>query len=90
MKLKVGDKVLVKSKEWYDREKDSRGWISIDNTFVPEMSIYCGKLAIVTSILEHDGYRLNIDDEYWVWVPWMLELPDLRYRRPKKDELSRH
>ena len=43
IRLKLGDKVKIKSKEWYDRYKDINGSIKCYNeTFVKHMADFCG------------------------------------------------
>ncbi len=44
MKYKVGDKVRVKSLEWYNENKDEFGDVRTpNNVFVPGMSRFVGK-----------------------------------------------
>lgn len=52
----IGDTVRVKSKDWYESEKNGIGYIHIVNharrsiDFLSEMSKYCGKLLTVEGI----------------------------------------
>ena len=72
MKYKVGDKVKVKSLEWYDENNIENGFEIDDVRFDPDMCKYCGKTAIIT--VESKGYyKLSIDSGEWFWYDWMLE-----------------
>ena len=46
----VGDKVRIKSKEWYDENKDEDGNVNIPFLFNSEMSYYCGEITTITKI----------------------------------------
>lgn len=72
MKFSIGDKVRIKSKEWYDANKDKYG--SIKNCgFIADMSRYCGKEARI--LHESDGfYTIDLDDEFYFWTNEMFEL----------------
>lgn len=67
MKHKVGDKVRIKSIDWYNRKKDEKGCVYVnDLCFGPEMSKLCGKEAIITQCDESDStYRTNLHEFYW-------------------------
>ena len=72
MKYKVGDKVRVKSLEWYNENNIENGFEIDDVSFDPDMCKYCGKTAIITA--ESKGYyKLSIDSGEWFWYDWMLE-----------------
>ena len=45
---KVGDKVKIKSRKWYDKWKDAEGDVRVPRTFLDEMKEYCGKTMEVT------------------------------------------
>lgn len=80
MKYKVGDRVRVKSREWYDKNKDERGTVSINhlslflNPFLSLMSEYCGKIATITEC--HPGfsyYRIDLDGGNYAWSEGAFE-----------------
>ena len=73
MKYKVGDKVRIKSIDWYNKNKDEGGSINISSsiTFTSSMSDYCDKIATIV----HNGcgfYSLDIDKGVWAWYDEML------------------
>lgn len=72
MKYEVGDRVRIKSKEWYDANKGSDGIVSTSMKFVKSMVIFCGKEAVVTDVF-NNYYSLNIDDGRYSWDDEMLE-----------------
>ena len=72
MKYKVGDKVRVKSLEWYDINYADGGFTIDGNWFDADMSVFCGKVANVKRV-SHDFYQLDIDGGEWCWYDWMLE-----------------
>ena len=72
MKYKVGDKVRVKSFEWYNSKKLDYGFTIDDVTFDNQMSEYCGRLAIIEK-LGIAYYRIDIDNGELYWYDWMLE-----------------
>ena len=74
MKYKVGDKVRVKSLEWYNAfSNNGDKYIRHDRAwFTKEMSEYCGKTALVIGVY-NDSYDLDIDNKEWGWYDWMLE-----------------
>ena len=60
MSLKVGDKVRIKSKEWYDKNKDENGEIKKnDIVFGKYYSEFCGLTMSVNS-LGVNSYMLTI------------------------------
>ena len=85
MKYKVGDKVRIKSKEWYDANKGSDGETAPSTNFLKSMVIFCGKEAVVTDIFDN-CYSLNIDDGDYSWDDEMLE--DSLSDTPEKSILS--
>lgn len=73
MKHKVGDIVTIKSKEWYDKNKDQDGCLDFGvDCFMPHMSKYCGREAHITGLQDYT-YSIDIDNERWNWTDEMLE-----------------
>lgn len=82
MNHKIGDKVKVKSIEWYNtlpkeyeliygiREKGGY------DHFVEDMSEYCGRIVEISEIVEinkHEYYRIKEDYEEFYWSDYMFE-----------------
>lgn len=71
-RYKVGDKVRVKSLEWYNSNKDEYSEIiNGDIGFLEEMSAYCGKEFEVSYVYSNEIYLLKGNE--WCWVDWMFE-----------------
>lgn len=66
MKYKVGDKVRIKSKEWWDAQpKDVDGDVTCNKEcFTRCMAEYCGKVATISHI-DDVTYNLKEFDYYW-------------------------
>lgn len=80
LKRKVGNKVRIKSLDWYNKNKNKYGGVKAgDEVFVPEMSAYCGKLTTITRILGDKYYCLNIDKENYSWTDEMFEDKNSNY-----------
>ena len=76
MKFKVGDKVRVKSLDWYNANKDVRGDIYFDGNyyFVEKMSKYCGELITIKYVsCTYDGYCIIEDGGLYTWYYTMFE-----------------
>lgn len=77
MKYKVGDKVQIKSFDWYNENKDyGQGIIYFEHSFdfTESMSKYCGQIATITHIIEkYDEYKINLDQGYYAWTDKMFE-----------------
>ena len=76
MKYKIGDKVKIKSKEWYEKEKDENGEVlAAQSVFIKDMSRYCGMYSIIEAAA--DGrYLLDVDFMEWHWSEGMFEDQD--------------
>lgn len=76
MKYKVGDKVRIKSLEWYkSADKDSECVIRSDESyfvFLEYMCKYVGKEATITQA-NQSYYSINIDNGKFAWDDWMFE-----------------
>ena len=73
MKYKVGDKVKIRSLEWYNENKDECGVVFVDKqSFVKEMSEYCGMQANINYASEY-RYSIDLDDGEWSWTDEMFE-----------------
>lgn len=71
LKFKVGDKVRVKSLEWYNsQEKNERGTIEEGASFTKEMSALCGS---VLTIDDKGNYLYVVYENGYYWQDWMLE-----------------
>lgn len=80
-KYKVGDKVRVKSKEWYDENKSKSGTVYTDGEpFVDDMAVYCGAIASIVSLDNENDYYIDIDNGAWIWNEDVFE------DEPIKDE----
>lgn len=73
MKYKVGDRVAVKSRKWYDENKDEYGIIQIGtDTFVRSMSKFCGG-TVTISQLKNKSYLIEGDPDKFHWYDDMFE-----------------
>ena len=74
-KFKVGDKVRVKSLEWYNENKNFNGDVYIEeNTgvfFAGNMSKLCGEIVQIIQI-EADYYYQILGNKMY-WQDWMFE-----------------
>lgn len=69
-KFNVGDKVLVKSLDWYNENKDTMGCVNVPGTFVRDMSRYCGKIL---TIRYKGGYVYDVEENGFSWSDQMFE-----------------
>ena len=74
MKYKVGDKVRIKSKGWFDLMPKTRlGGVRLKTwDFARDMSFYCGEIAII-DVCYDECYELNIDNHKHAWDDEMFE-----------------
>ena len=82
-KYKIGDKVRIKSIEWYNQNKDSFGLVLSDNdtnVFCYNMQKHCGEELTVRHISENGRYVLTDNEgsgtrELYMWScsEWMFE-----------------
>ena len=75
MKYKVGDKVLIKSLDWYYENRDKIDQIDCGNVcFVRNMATLCGKIVTISSILPMlEVYRIKEDNGIYNWTDEMIE-----------------
>ena len=66
MKYKVGDRVRIKSLDWYNENKTIHGDIWFDNAvFVGGQSLYCG-CELTIRLVTDDHYYVIENDYYWI------------------------
>lgn len=80
--VKVGDLVVIQSPEWYAAKKrdNHEGVVQLPVpeggrstiNFTDDMSRHCGKVAEVVGFM-NNRIKLDVDDQYWNWVPEMFE-----------------
>lgn len=75
MRYKVGDKVRIKSLDWYYENRDKIDQIDCGNVcFVRNMATLCGKIVTISSILPMlEVYRIKEDDGEFNWTDEMIE-----------------
>jgi len=72
MKYKVGDRVKIKSLDWYNENKDEYGYIDCGSkAFFTRMSNWCGKIVTIKEIYKTNCYRLEEYD--FDWTDEMIE-----------------
>jgi hypothetical protein len=74
--FKVGDKVRVKSLDWYNKNKNKDGNVEIGPTFVIGMSYFCGKVFTIESITPLANYILLNEDRGYSWHKDFFENPN--------------
>ena len=73
MKFKVGDKVKIKSLDWYNENKSKTGFISFnDVNFMSEMSRYCGEILTINRVVEVFGQYIMSECGF-LWTDDMIE-----------------
>ena len=93
--LKIGDRLRVRSKEWYDSNKGYYAQVTSVGTrnlhydiFSYDMAYFCGKEVTVSELTElaNSGYNevisIEEDDQEYQWHIWMFE------GGPEVDEIS--
>ena len=71
MKYKIGDRVKIKSRDWYKENKRKRGRIYFDNaSFIPEMSRYCGTKLTIAEV-KHNFYF--VEENNYAWTEEVIE-----------------
>ena len=74
MKYNVGDRVQIKSLDWYNENKDEYGNIDINDyfTFYADRSKYCGKVFTIAEVFD-DCYTVKEDNNEYFWIDEMIE-----------------
>lgn len=74
MKYKVGDKVRIKSLDWYNQNKDKDGFVRCgDKVFDNYMSVFCGSIVTICGIFPYCGYDVREDMQCRTWTDEMIE-----------------
>ena len=75
MKYNVGDRVRVKSLDWYNENKDKYGFVDFSTSvFVPGMSQFCGKIVTIEDVFEEeDGVVYCMEGIDYDWTDEMIE-----------------
>ena len=74
MKYKEGDKVRIKSIDWYNENKDEYGdvWCGA-HVFTYGMSKFCGKIVTIFHCYAYDCYTIKDDDKDYTFTDDMIE-----------------
>ena len=71
MRFKVGDRVRIKSLDWYNENKTSEGCLVCGESHInPEMINMLGKIVTISSI---EGNHYRIKEYAWNWTDEMIE-----------------
>ena len=74
MKYKVGDKVRIKSIDWYNENKDDDGFVICgDKVFDDYMSVFCGSVVTIGGVYPYNGYDIREDMCCRTWTDEMIE-----------------
>lgn len=68
---KEGDWVKIKSKEWYEKWKNSSGYVPVYFDFIGDMKEHCGRIYKVKTILSSEYFY--IDELNYAWSMEMFE-----------------
>lgn len=90
--LRVGDTVRIKSREWYEANKDGHDNVPTMPLFIKDMAKYCGKWLTIKQVESYNGkpaYTLNGISGY-TFSSEMFELPTdspANHPSPKKSSI---
>ena len=69
---KVGDRVKIKSREWYEKWKNENNYVNVPESFVPPMAEFCGKVLTVEEF-RVGRFKMKEDERKWAFSPEMFE-----------------
>lgn len=70
--LRIGDKVRIKSRVWYEANKDEYGTVRCKYGFVDDMAVFCGRSFKIKNITPKGGYKLDGAGD-WTFSDEMFE-----------------
>jgi hypothetical protein len=75
LKYKTGDKVKVKSIDWYNANRDKNGYVHCQGTlyFIPQMLDFCGKIVTIDEVWWDECYIIQEADQDFEWNDDMFE-----------------
>ena len=75
MKYKVGDKVRIKSLDWYNKNKDEIDQVDCGGIcFISSMVALCGQIATISSAQSSlEVYRIKEDGSTFNWTDEIIE-----------------
>lgn len=75
MKYEVGDKVRIKSFDWYNKNRDEIGQVECGAVcFIAAMATFCDKIVTISSITPTlEVYRIKEDNGTFNWTDEMIE-----------------
>lgn len=75
MKYKKGDKVRVKSLEWFNINKGDDGDVLCDDAvhFTPDMTPCCSKIVTISEVFLSYGYSIKGSFKDYIWTDEMFE-----------------
>ena len=73
MKYDIGDKVRIKSLDWYNQNKDEDGVVHCgDRVFDDYMSVFCESVVTIDGVCPF-GYAIREDRQCRTWTDEMIE-----------------
>ena len=87
MKYKVGDKVRIKSIDWYNENKDDYGYVwCTEFLFTPEHSKYCGRELTISHITEIPSYVMESNGHDWTaeMIEGLVEEEEIEFTEEDK------
>ena len=69
---KVGDRVKIKSREWYERWMDGIGYVNVPEHFTPPMAEFCGEVLTVEDF-RVGRFKMKEDNHKWSFSLEMFE-----------------
>lgn len=72
MKYNIGDKVRIKSLDWYNRYTNGTEVDCGAYSFTSDMKEFCGQERIIANVCQECYVLLGIDDKF-VWTDEMIE-----------------
>ena len=93
-KYKVGDKVRVKSLEWFKEHCEYNNlynyYVYKGNhaVFVEPMQQLCGQVVTICEVIntDHVSYHIAEDEDKWTFTNWMLERTDKETKEDTKGD----
>ena len=88
LKYKIGDKVLIKDLDWYNKNKDPYGDVKTEHSYFRDfMCCYCGKTMTIKNISTIYGntfYQMEEDSGHYCWEDEMIEnkISDSKLQNP--------